>query len=77
MGTYLAFRDGLEPSLPVPKTDVLPVALSENLQWFYTGAGKWKSKLGFQHSLSSCYPRRLIQLKLFQYLQKEVFRNRT
>ena len=40
MGTYLAFRDGLEPSLPVSKTDVLPVALSENLQWFYTGAGK-------------------------------------
>lgn len=49
MGTYLAFRDGLEPSLPVPKTDVLPVALSENLHWFYSGAGKWKSKLGFQH----------------------------
>ena len=34
----LAFRDGLEPSLPVPKTGVLPVALSENLLSNYIGA---------------------------------------
>lgn len=34
------------------------VALSENLNWFYAGAGKRKSKLGFQH-----FPKLLLPLE--------------